>query len=182
VRSRVICAYPQVPCRSATSWKSNHRCCRPSLAVLCGQSRRDASQRAGSADASCYRAERYLKRLVVGGFDGCSRSTRNFLKRKASSTRHNPEFTMLEFLSGYADTKTTWTLDRRNYFRRWPWDVLGQHPVWPTRQSCSTSASPFAGLSVFDSILQVLPLTVSAARTMQDLDAARRLPRKPGPM
>lgn len=46
--------------------------------------------------------ELYLKRLVVGGFERVFEINRNF-RNEGLSTRHNPEFTMLEFYWGYAD-------------------------------------------------------------------------------
>jgi len=45
--------------------------------------------------------ELYLKRLVVGGFDRVFEVNRNF-RNEGISTRHNPEFTMLEFYVAYA--------------------------------------------------------------------------------
>jgi lysyl-tRNA synthetase class 2 len=46
--------------------------------------------------------ELYLKRLVVGGLDRVYEINRNF-RNEGVSTRHNPEFTMLEFYQAYAD-------------------------------------------------------------------------------
>lgn len=46
--------------------------------------------------------ELYLKRLVVGGFEKVYEINRNF-RNEGVSTRHNPEFTMLEFYQAYAD-------------------------------------------------------------------------------
>lgn len=45
--------------------------------------------------------ELYLKRLVVGGFEQVYEINRNF-RNEGLSTRHNPEFTMLEFYQAYA--------------------------------------------------------------------------------
>ena len=45
--------------------------------------------------------ELYLKRLVVGGFEKVYEINRNF-RNEGLSTRHNPEFTMLEFYQAYA--------------------------------------------------------------------------------
>ncbi len=45
--------------------------------------------------------ELHLKRLVVGGFDRVYEINRNF-RNEGVSTRHNPEFTMLEFYQAYA--------------------------------------------------------------------------------
>jgi lysyl-tRNA synthetase, class II len=46
--------------------------------------------------------ELYLKRLVVGGFERVYEINRNF-RNEGLSTRHNPEFTMLELYHAYVD-------------------------------------------------------------------------------
>jgi lysyl-tRNA synthetase class 2 len=46
--------------------------------------------------------ELYLKRLVIGGFERVFEINRNF-RNEGVSSRHNPEFTMLEFYQSYAD-------------------------------------------------------------------------------
>jgi lysyl-tRNA synthetase, class II len=46
--------------------------------------------------------ELYLKRLVVGGFEKVFEINRNF-RNEGISTRHNPEFTMVEFYAAYTD-------------------------------------------------------------------------------
>ncbi len=46
--------------------------------------------------------ELYLKRLVIGGFERVFEINRNF-RNEGVSSRHNPEFTMLEFYQAYAD-------------------------------------------------------------------------------
>jgi len=46
--------------------------------------------------------ELYLKRLIVGGFERVYELNRNF-RNEGISTRHNPEFTMMEFYMAYAD-------------------------------------------------------------------------------
>jgi len=46
--------------------------------------------------------ELYLKRLVVGGMERVYEINRNF-RNEGISTRHNPEFTMLEFYQAYTD-------------------------------------------------------------------------------
>ena len=46
--------------------------------------------------------ELYLKKLVVGGFERVFEINRNF-RNEGISTRHNPEFTMLEFYEAYRD-------------------------------------------------------------------------------
>ncbi len=46
--------------------------------------------------------ELYLKRLLVGGFERVFELSRNF-RNEGISTKHNPEFTMLELYEAYAD-------------------------------------------------------------------------------
>jgi lysyl-tRNA synthetase class 2 len=52
--------------------------------------------------------ELYLKRLLVGGFERVYELNRNF-RNEGISTRHNPEFTMLEFYTAYKDVN--WMMD-----------------------------------------------------------------------
>jgi lysyl-tRNA synthetase class 2 len=52
--------------------------------------------------------ELYLKRLVVGGFERVFEVNRNF-RNEGVSTRHNPEFTMMEFYAAYTDY--LWMMD-----------------------------------------------------------------------
>jgi len=49
--------------------------------------------------------ELYLKRLLVGGFEKVYELSRNF-RNEGISTRHNPEFTMLELYEAYGDYHT----------------------------------------------------------------------------
>src|SRR5262245_4558958 len=53
--------------------------------------------------------ELYLKRLVVGGLERVYEINRNF-RNEGISTRHNPEFTMLEFYQAYSDYEDLMTM------------------------------------------------------------------------
>ena len=53
--------------------------------------------------------ELYLKRLVVGGFERVFEINRNF-RNEGVGTKHNPEFTMLEFYFAYADYQDAMTM------------------------------------------------------------------------
>jgi lysyl-tRNA synthetase class 2 len=53
--------------------------------------------------------ELFLKRLVVGGFEKVFEINRNF-RNEGISTKHNPEFTMLEFYESYQDYRYLMTL------------------------------------------------------------------------
>ena len=108
--------------------------------------------------------ELYLKRLVVGGFERVYEINRNF-RNEGLSTRHNPEFTMLEFYQAYADYNDLMDLTE-DMLRKLAQNVLGTTEVVSTVKNAegevtnSTTydfAKPFQRLSVFNSILQFNP-------------------------
>ena len=68
--------------------------------------------------------ELYLKRLVVGGFEKVFEINRNF-RNEGLSTRHNPEFTMLEFYEAYRNYKYLMDFSE-NLFREVAQKVLGK--------------------------------------------------------
>jgi len=71
--------------------------------------------------------ELYLKRLVVGGFERVYEINRNF-RNEGVSTRHNPEFTMLEFYWAYATYEDLMALTEE-LFRGLVQEVLGRETV-----------------------------------------------------
>ena len=98
--------------------------------------------------------ELYLKRLVVGGMDRVFEINRNF-RNEGLSTRHNPEFTMIEFYQAYATYHEVMDLTE-NLFRGIALDVCGSATI--TYQGHEFDFSqPFKRLSVLDSILEYNP-------------------------
>ncbi|MFZ0483166.1 MAG: lysine--tRNA ligase [Desulfobacterales bacterium] len=71
--------------------------------------------------------ELYLKRLVVGGFERVFEINRNF-RNEGVSTRHNPEFTMLEFYQAYATYEHMMDLTEE-MFRYVALDVVGSTTI-----------------------------------------------------
>jgi len=71
--------------------------------------------------------ELYLKRLVVGGFERVFEINRNF-RNEGLSSRHNPEFTMIEFYQAYADYNDLMNLTE-DMLRTIAEDVLGTSMV-----------------------------------------------------
>lgn len=98
--------------------------------------------------------ELYLKRLVVGGFEKVFELNRNF-RNEGVSTRHNPEFTMLEFYWAYADYNDLMDLTEK-LFRGLALDVLGSTEV-PYQGEVFDFGKPFARMSVTESILHYNP-------------------------
>ena len=71
--------------------------------------------------------ELYLKRLTVGGLEKVFEINRNF-RNEGLSTRHNPEFTMLEFYWAYADYRDAMNLTEE-LMRELTQSVLGSTEV-----------------------------------------------------
>lgn len=95
--------------------------------------------------------ELYLKRLVVGGFEKVFEINRSF-RNEGLSTRHNPEFTMLEFYWGYADYNDLMDLTE-DMLRGLSQSVLGGHEV-PYQGDVYNFGQPFARLTVLEAIIK----------------------------
>ncbi|MFZ5653398.1 MAG: lysine--tRNA ligase [Pseudomonadota bacterium] len=114
--------------------------------------------------------ELYLKRLVVGGFEKVYEINRNF-RNEGLSTRHNPEFTMLEFYQAYADYRDLMDLTE-DMLRALCETVLGTTSI--TYQGVEYDfARPFARMTVLESILHFNPQW--SAAELADAGAARRI-------
>ena len=98
--------------------------------------------------------ELYLKRLVVGGIERVFEINRNF-RNEGVSTRHNPEFTMLEFYEAYADYRDAMDFTE-SLLRRLARDAVGtEQLVW---QGESIDLAPaFRRLSVRDAVVEHNP-------------------------
>ena len=98
--------------------------------------------------------ELYLKRLIVGGMDRVFEINRNF-RNEGLSTRHNPEFTMIEFYQAYATYHDLMDLTE-TLFRAIATDVCGSTNIHYQGDDFDFS-KPFKRLSVVDSILHYNP-------------------------
>lgn len=116
--------------------------------------------------------ELYLKRLVVGGFERVFEINRNF-RNEGLSTRHNPEFTMVEFYQAYADFNDLMDLTEE-MLRTVTQDVLGTSQVHYQGTDLDFS-KPFHRMTVNESILHFNPdlkaeqlATIEAARAVAE--------------
>ncbi|WOJ93719.1 lysine--tRNA ligase [Congregibacter variabilis] len=98
--------------------------------------------------------ELYLKRLTVGGFERVYEINRNF-RNEGLSTRHNPEFTMLEYYWAYADYQDAMDLTE-SMLRGLTEEVLGSQQVAYQGQVFDFS-KPFARMTVTEAILAYNP-------------------------
>ena len=105
--------------------------------------------------------ELYLKRLVVGGFEKVFEINRNF-RNEGLSTRHNPEFTMIEFYQAYADYHDLMNLTE-DMLRTLAEDVMGSPIIRNTVKDADGEVveekfydfgKPFLRLSMVDAILK----------------------------
>jgi lysyl-tRNA synthetase, class II len=111
--------------------------------------------------------ELYLKRLVVGGFEKVFEINRNF-RNEGLSTRHNPEFTMLEFYEAFVTHHEL--MDRtEELIRGLCADVVGTSVIEYQGETYDFGR-PFARMTVREAILAYNPGIDDA-----DLDDAERM-------
>ncbi|MDR3673909.1 MAG: lysine--tRNA ligase [Acidobacteriota bacterium] len=120
--------------------------------------------------------ELYLKRLIVGGLDRVYEINRNF-RNEGISTRHNPEFTMLEFYQAYADYHDMIALTER-LLRRVAEAVLGSVEFDYGDQRISFAK--FEQITMKDAVLKYWPSEVEALTPAQLDDAQAMADRIPG--
>lgn len=98
--------------------------------------------------------ELYLKRLVVGGFERVFEINRNF-RNEGLSTRHNPEFTMLEFYQAYAEYQDLMDLTEE-MMRGLAMEVTGSTVITYQNEKYDFG-KPFQRMTVYESILHFNP-------------------------
>ena len=103
--------------------------------------------------------ELYLKRLVVGGMERVFEINRNF-RNEGLSTKHNPEFTMLEYYSAYADFNDQMAFIEQLFIS------VTEHVVGSTKLNQDDISydfsKPFDRISLKDSVAQKLGVSVDS--------------------
>lgn len=113
--------------------------------------------------------ELYLKRLVVGGFPKVYEINRNF-RNEGISTQHNPEFTMLEFYTAYADARDQMALTEE-LFAGAAEEILGTTELSWGDETISLKA-PFRRVTMVDAILE--HVEDATAADLRDLHLLRK--------
>lgn len=114
--------------------------------------------------------ELYLKRLVVGGFEKVFEVNRNF-RNEGISTRHNPEFTMLEFYQAFATYHDLMNLTEA-MLRGLSQTVLGTTKI--TYQGTEIDfAKPFQRMTLKESIMAYN--SDISEHDLDDIERARKL-------
>jgi lysyl-tRNA synthetase class 2 len=115
--------------------------------------------------------ELYLKRLVVGGLERVYEVARNF-RNEGISTRHNPEFTMLEFYQAYSDYQDLMTMTEE-MIAFVATSAAGKDEV-PFDGEAISLRAPFARVSLRGAAAEAASKTLGQPVTEADLrDAAK---------
>ncbi|CAE6708524.1 lysine--tRNA ligase/Ap4A synthetase/Ap3A synthetase [Candidatus Nitrotoga fabula] len=109
--------------------------------------------------------ELYLKRLVVGGFEKVFEINRNF-RNEGLSTRHNPEFTMVEFYEAYRDYHYLMDFTEK-LFREVARKVLGTTVIFYQGRELDLE-KPFARLTIAQAIKKYHPQFTDAQLNDRD--------------
>jgi lysyl-tRNA synthetase class 2 len=121
--------------------------------------------------------ELYLKRLVVGGLNRVFEINRNF-RNEGLSTRHNPEFTMLEFYQAYTDYHALMDLTEE-LLRGIAEEVIGQTTIESADGESSYDFSkPFERMTMVESIARYNQDIY--ADDLNDLNALRSIAKRKG--
>jgi lysyl-tRNA synthetase class 2 len=110
--------------------------------------------------------ELYLKRLVVGGFEKVFEINRNF-RNEGISTRHNPEFTMLEYYEAYRDFRYLMDFNEQ-LLRTVALEVLGTTSI-PYGEHVVDLAQPFARLTITEAVRKFHPRFTAADLANRDV-------------
>ena len=120
--------------------------------------------------------ELYLKRLVVGGFPKVYEINRNF-RNEGISTQHNPEFTMLEFYTAYADARDQMALTEE-LLTGAAREILGTTDLKWSDETISLKA-PFRRVGMVDAILENIPAAEEErARAKERQEISSKVPER----
>jgi lysyl-tRNA synthetase class 2 len=113
--------------------------------------------------------ELYLKRLLVGGFERVYEIGRDF-RNEGVSTKHNPEFTMLEFYMAYADYKDVMALTEEMvaYVTQ---QVIGSTTITYKDQEIDLSP-PWKRIKLRDAIIEKAGIDIGEHSTVDSLRQA----------
>lgn len=116
--------------------------------------------------------ELYLKRLIVGGFDGVYEFSRNF-RNEGMDRTHNPEFTVMELYVAYKDYN--WMMDiTEELIEKIALDLNGTTQV-PTGDKIIDFKRPFKRITMFESIKEFTGIDISEMDENQLRDVCKEL-------
>lgn len=116
--------------------------------------------------------ELYLKRLIVGGFDGVYEFSRNF-RNEGMDRTHNPEFTVMELYVAYKDYN--WMMDlTEELMEKIAIELHGTTEV-KVGDNCIDFKRPFKRITMFDAIREYTGIDISEMDESQLRDVCKQL-------
>ena len=116
--------------------------------------------------------ELYLKRLIVGGFDGVYEFSRNF-RNEGMDRTHNPEFTVMELYVAYKDYN--WMMDvTEELIEKIAIDLTGTTKL-QVGENTIDFKRPFKRVTMFDSIKEFTGIDMSGMDEVQLRDTCKKL-------
>jgi lysyl-tRNA synthetase class 2 len=116
--------------------------------------------------------ELYLKRLIVGGFDGVYEFAKDFRNEGMDKT-HNPEFTVMEIYVAYKDYN--WMMEMtEDMLEKIALELYGKTDV-PVGDTIISFKKPFKRISMYDAIKEHTGIDVSNMDEIQLRDACKSL-------
>lgn len=115
--------------------------------------------------------ELYLKRLIVGGYERVFEINRNF-RNEGVSTRHNPEFTMMELYQAYADYYDMMDLTE-DMISKLAKELHGTEVV-EYQGTEINYAKPWTRITMIDAVKKYTGLDFNEIKTAEEADAAAK--------
>lgn len=116
--------------------------------------------------------ELYLKRLIVGGFDGVYEFAKDF-RNEGMDRTHNPEFTVMEIYVAYKDYN--WMIDfTEQMIEKVALDVCGTTDITVGENKISLKA-PFKRISMRDAILEFTGFDISGKSEDELRDICKKM-------
>ncbi|MDR2774912.1 MAG: lysine--tRNA ligase [Tannerella sp.] len=117
--------------------------------------------------------ELYLKRLIVGGFEGVYEFSKNF-RNEGMDRTHNPEFTCMEIYVAYKDYK--WMMDfTEKMIEKVCLDVNGTNEVTVDDGTTVGFKTPFRRVTMIDAIREHTGIDIAGMDEAQLRDVCRQL-------
>ena len=116
--------------------------------------------------------ELYLKRLIVGGFEGVYEFSKNF-RNEGMDRTHNPEFTAMEIYVAYKDYNWMMTFTE-NMIEKICMDVNGTNEI-TVGEDVISFKTPFKRISMIDSIKEFTGIDINGMDDVQLREVCKQL-------
>ena len=116
--------------------------------------------------------ELYLKRLIVGGFEGVYEFSKNF-RNEGMDRTHNPEFTAMEIYVAYKDYNWMMTFTE-NMIEKICMDVNGTNEI-TVGENVISFKTPFKRISMIDSIKEFTGIDINGMDDVQLREVCKQL-------